>query len=257
VLKLVLVFSCFWATLLWRAPATLVDTLLKAVSDDRLRLADAQGTVWSGGGTFVRRQSDGTAIAWMPLAWQFMPSALLEGALGWRGTPDSGLQGELRVGVSGYALEGVSTRANADTVLPLLPGPIAKLGWQGELRLQGAHWQCAWTGLCTGRLQLDWVDAQVALLPQQRLGDYEVTLVARQEGKSGQLLAFEVRTLTGALKVEGEGSLSGQGGLAFEGRLRGPQHIQEVIPSMAYGYARPNTKAGGLVLSYPQRQQPK
>ena len=41
------------------APATLIDTGLQRTSDGRLRLAEAQGTLWSGSGQIEVRDSGG------------------------------------------------------------------------------------------------------------------------------------------------------------------------------------------------------
>jgi len=69
---LVLVVAAFAAL----APATLIDARIGALTRDRVRLAQAHGTVWSGEGTL-----GDVAGRWrVPVSWRLNPAALLRGA---------------------------------------------------------------------------------------------------------------------------------------------------------------------------------
>ena len=70
---LVLLVAAFAAL----APATLVDARVAALTRDRVRLAQASGTVWSGEGRLCE-----AAGRWcIPVAWRVEPAALFRGAL--------------------------------------------------------------------------------------------------------------------------------------------------------------------------------
>jgi len=59
------------------APATLVDARVAAVTHDRVRLAQARGTVWSGEGQLC----DASGRWRIPVAWRVGAASLLRGAL--------------------------------------------------------------------------------------------------------------------------------------------------------------------------------
>ena len=61
------------------APASFVDAGLRGASDGRLRLAEAQGTLWSGTGQFEVREAAGRTSVGRNVAWRFQPPALLRG----------------------------------------------------------------------------------------------------------------------------------------------------------------------------------
>ena len=63
------------------APATLADAGLQGASDGRLRLAEAQGTLWSGTGQIEVRDAGGRSGVAKSLAWRVLPESLLRGRL--------------------------------------------------------------------------------------------------------------------------------------------------------------------------------
>jgi hypothetical protein len=63
------------------APATLVDARLARATDVRLRLAQAQGSLWSGAGWIEIRDAHGRAGVARRLAWRVLPGSLLRGRL--------------------------------------------------------------------------------------------------------------------------------------------------------------------------------
>src|SRR5258705_8857187 len=71
----------FTGALIALAPATLVDARLAAVSGGRLRLAEAQGSVWSGAGWIEVREANGSAGVAKRIAWRVLPGSLLRGHL--------------------------------------------------------------------------------------------------------------------------------------------------------------------------------
>src|SRR5258705_6808721 len=59
------------------APATWVDRRVAAISEGRIRINDAQGTVWRGRGAL----GDSRGVWRIPVAWRIAPLALARGAL--------------------------------------------------------------------------------------------------------------------------------------------------------------------------------
>ena len=69
------------ATLIAFAPATLIDARLASASDGRLRLAGADGTIWSGAGWIEVRDAHGRAGVARRIAWRVLPETLLRARL--------------------------------------------------------------------------------------------------------------------------------------------------------------------------------
>src|SRR5947207_13293719 len=78
---LVVGLGVYAAALVALAPATLIDARLQRASDGRIRLAAAQGSLWSGTGWIELRDSHGASGVAKHLAWRVLPSSLLRGQL--------------------------------------------------------------------------------------------------------------------------------------------------------------------------------
>src|SRR5512147_613221 len=76
---LVIGIGLYAAVLIVRAPATLVDAGLQQASNGRLRLAQAQGTIWTGAGFIEFRDVNGRSAIATNVAWRVLPESL------WRG----------------------------------------------------------------------------------------------------------------------------------------------------------------------------
>ncbi len=98
------------------APATLVDRRVAAVSGGRLRVADAEGTVWQGRGALAD-----AAGAWrLPVAWTVDATAIARGALAVALTPPpEATSPRARLDLAGTAI------AVRDTSLELPAGALA------------------------------------------------------------------------------------------------------------------------------------
>lgn len=245
--KSVLFLFSVFVLIVARAPASLFDLGLAAVSGNTLRLAESSGSLWHGRGTLVARAADGlVASPWLALAWRFRPSGLLHGELLWTSEEDSGLRGELAFGLAGLRLQGISAQAPAAIVLPMFPGALAHAGWSGDLAVQAADWRCGWQGDCQGNLALYWRGASSSLLPGQRLGDYELRFSGDGKG-----MRFDVRTLSGEFRLSGKGGLSNQRQLSFDGLIDGPPAILKMLPSIGAGAVRLEGASERLIVRYP------
>ena len=207
------------------APATLVDARLQAASDGRLRLADAQGTLWSGTGQLELRDARGHRGLGEPVAWRFAPAALLRARFAYEVALASASR-PFPVTLSWSRIE----LADADIGLPaaalghLLP-KLATLGLKGELALQVPRLSLG-RGATRGSATMQWRGAGSALSPVSPLGDYELRISG-----DGPSVRTTLRTLQGPLQLDGQGTWSARRAPEFQATARLPPDLrQEMAP---------------------------
>lgn len=182
------------------APATLIDAGLQRMSQGKLHLVEARGTLWSGSGQIEIRDPGGRAGVAKSLAWRLQPESLLRGHL----------VGEVRLDQSGkvfpviLSLSGIEL-ANADisfpaTALGLGMPTLAPLGLTGDVLLHIAALSIERTQV-QGRATLQWRNAGSVFTPISPLGVYELNFDG--DGAAVQVL---LRTLQGPLQLDGKGS---------------------------------------------------
>lgn len=182
------------------APAELLDLGLQRVSQERLRLVAADGTLWSGRGMVEMLDSAGRNVSVTPVTWNLKPASLLSGQL--RVDLQVGQSGPafpLRWSRSGLAIEHAEIRLPA-MILGLWQPQLAVLGLTGEMQLNISaldirHRQAY------GQLTLRLRDAGSSFTPVFPLGDYEVRL----DGK-GSEVGIQLETLKGPLQIDGHGA---------------------------------------------------
>ena len=179
------------------APAALVDAGLQRASDGKVRLAEAQGTLWSGTGQIeILDASRKTGIA-TDIAWHVMPLSILRGQLVCE--VDLHAQGRpFPVTISFSRIE----LANAEIKLPVgvlgLGVPqLAPLELTGDLALHVASLSLERSRI-DGNAMLRWQAAGSRLVTISPLGSYEFQL----EGK-GSSIEVVLRTLEGPLQLDG------------------------------------------------------
>jgi general secretion pathway protein N len=207
------------------APATLVDAGLQRASHGRLRLAEAQGTLWSGSGQIEIRDTGGRTGIAKSLAWRVVPESLLRGHLVCEVELDQSVK-RFPVTISLSRIE----LANADislpaTVLGLGVPKLAPLGLTGDVLIHVASLSIARDAM-EGNATLQWRAAGSTLTPVSPLGNYEVRL----DGEGMTVHAF-LRTIEGPLQLDGKGSWTQGGNPAFLAMARvAPQHQQQLAP---------------------------
>lgn len=195
--------------LLITAPAGLLDQGLSSASNGRLRLSEAQGGLWSGAGRLEVRSTSGRALLGEGLRWHVLPGQLLQGRLAI----------ELQLEHSANAImislgPGRVEILAADINLPAAALSAAQtklvpLQLTGEVLLRIKQLAIA-SGGWTGTVTLQWRHAGSALTKVYPLGDYELELAG--QGAAAQI---KLVTLSGPLQLDGKGSLSQGGQLAF------------------------------------------
>lgn len=207
------------ALLLW-APAGWLASGVASATGGRVLLADARGTIWRGDALLVLTGGAGSRDAvWLPerLAWRLSPTWLgaaltlsQPGAMpgevtlrwlpGWR---------ETRLQVQTTAPDGTLAVWPA-AVLEGLGAPLNTLRPQGQLVLQAhdlvlTRGQGPWQ--LNGRAVFRVLDAASLLAVVSPLGSYEATL----QGAAGAPPTLALRTLSGALQLNGQGQMTPRG----------------------------------------------
>jgi general secretion pathway protein N len=207
------------------APATLVDAGLKRASEGRLRLAEAQGTLWSGTGQLEIRDTRGRTGVAKSLAWRVVPLSLLRAHL----VCEVGLEQTAKRFPVTLSLSRIEL-ANADISVPaaalgLAVPKLAALELTGEMQLRVSSLSIG-RSATRGSAMLQWHAAGSALSPVSPLGDYEL----RIEG-DGPAVRATLHTLKGPLRLDGKGSWTYGDSPAFAAIARvPPQHRQQLAP---------------------------
>jgi general secretion pathway protein N len=206
-----------------QAPAGFVDLALDRVTQGRVRLAEASGTIWSGRGRIVfadvleagaeRRAGTVASVPGVVLpgrfGWTLSPWPLLVGVLDARIEHDSMRQPVLLTGRAG------ELRATPGS-LQLPPVALDRLGspWN-TIRPTGAltlSWESVTlrSGRFEGRASIELQQAASALTPVRPLGAYRIDVVG-----SGAQAQVKMNTLSGPLRLEGAGTWDARSGLRF------------------------------------------
>ena len=214
-------FGAYAIALVVTAPAMLVDAGLERASDGRLRLAAAQGTLWTGAGQLEIHAGGGRSGVAMNIAWRLLPGSLLRGHLVCEVELDQSSR-RFPVTISLARIE----LADADIILPaavlgLAVPKLAPLRLTGDMRLHVARFAIG-NGVAQGNATLQWRAAGSALTPVAPLGDYEL----RIDGEAAVL-----RTLQGPLQLDGQGSWANGGNPVFLATARIlPEHQPQLAP---------------------------
>ena len=207
------------------APARLIASGLENASEGRLRLADTQGTLWSGTGQLEMRDRMQRTVVARNIAWRVLPAYFLRGQLRGEIVLDPAAK-PFPVTISLSQIE----VADADVSLPaaalaLGEPKLAALGLSGDVLLHVARLALGRRAI-EGSATLQWRDAGSAFTPLAPLGNYELRL----EGE-GATVRASLRTLRGPLQLDGQGSWSRGANPAFLGTARiAPEQRQQLVP---------------------------
>ena len=187
------------------APATLFDSILLRASRGGVRVAEAQGTVWSGAGRLEVRDAAGSRGVGTAVFWSFKPQSLLHGRLGFEVGIGAAAKPFLLT-LSPFRIE----LADAQFTLPAaaigvaLP-KLALLDPSGDLQVGVARLTLA-DGVILGDALVEWHDAGSSLTEVAPLGDYAL----RVEGRVDALSAV-LTTVNGPLQLDGKASFGRRG----------------------------------------------
>jgi general secretion pathway protein N len=221
-----------------QAPAVWLDRGIAQASQGRVRLAQAQGTVWHGQALVVLadlrdvRQGqaelggriDASATQGSGWSLQALAGLTLPGEFFWRLRPQSLIRGQIELelrhssqeqavlltaSVSGLTLGKGSLNLPA-LALERLGSPWNSLRPTASLHLAWDDWRIE-RGRPHGRLIVELSGVSSALTPVRPLGAYRGELVS-----SGEQALVNLSTLAGPLRLEGNGRWSGRSGLSLQ-----------------------------------------
>jgi general secretion pathway protein N len=216
--------GAYAATLVALAPATLVDALLERASGGRLRLANAEGSLWTGSGWIEIRDAQGRAGIARALAWRVERWSFLRGSLVAQVEFDRAAPFPVTLSLSRIELARVGIRLPA-AALGLGMPRLAPLRLTGDVLLDIPHLAIA-RGRMDGAASLQWRAAGSALTPVSPLGDYEVRFQA-----AGPVVRAALSTLSGPLLLEGNATWSNGSSPSFLATARVPaQHRDQLSP---------------------------
>ncbi len=231
------VFGALVATVLY-APASWLAALVARASGERVILAQAQGTVWSGQAVIVLTGGPGSRdAAALPgkLSWSIRPNfsgarvnlqqdCCLNGSVGMQVQP--GL-GRLRVTLlpqPGWLAQWPSS------LLGGLGTPWNTLQLGGSVRLSSPGLvleQAAGRWQMQGSANIDILNASSPLATLEQLGSYQLRLFSNDDGQVQTVLS----TREGALQLSGDG-LWGAGGVRFRGEARASEGNEAALNNL-------------------------
>ena len=211
------------ATLVVLAPATLIDARLERASDGRLRLASAEGSLWSGAGWIEMRDAHGRAGVAKRLAWRVLPWSLLRGHLVAEVELDQAAK-PFPVTISLTRIEIADAAISVPAAALGLGIPkLAPFRLTGDVLVNIPHLSVE-PGRMDGDATLRWRAAGSGLTPISPLGEYEVRFKA-----VGPAVHAALSTLEGPLQLDGKGTWSNGAPPSFLATARVPARHQEQL----------------------------
>ena len=216
------------AVLLVQAPASFADVALAQVTQGRVRLADASGTIWKGRGRVVLADVADPGAAREPGRTATVPGVVIPGAFAWTLSPwplmvgvldariehDSMKQAVLLTGRAGELRATPGSLSLPPVGLDRLGSPWNTIRPTGSLRVS---WESVTlrSGRFDGRASIELTQAASALTPVRPLGAYRIEIVG-----SGAQAQVTMNTLSGPLRLDGSGTWDARSGLRFSAEAR-------------------------------------
>ena len=219
------------------APASLLDVGVREASGGRLRVADAEGTVWRGSARLVladttEQSAASSVVAGLALPgrlqWDVAVLPLLLGMVDARVSVEgmplpvrlSGALSELRISSGAVDLPSAELSRLGSPWNTIQPSAAVSLRWEA-LTVR--------SGVFDGRASIELRDTASAMTPVRPLGTYRIDV-----NGSGREVALALTTVSGPLRLQGNGSWNGRAGLRFtaEASADGPERTR-LLPLLA------------------------
>ena len=182
----------------WLAPASLLDTRLARATGGVVRLASAQGTVWTGRGVVA------VANAQIPIAWKVDPWPLWRGAVRLRVRSDTGAdspRGTIELRADEITLQDTDVTIPAAAIGTLLSGYMTSGMLEGDVNASAVNLHLK-SGSNRGEARLAWRNGHIrgiGLTAPLDLGEVRAMLVA-----NGATISGAVDNAGGTLGLRGE-----------------------------------------------------
>lgn len=206
---------CYAALLFITAPASLLNLAVRHFSNDRVSLANMQGTIWQGRAVPVLHPAENATYPLHTLAWKIKPQAWLAGQFKVALSRDeSEAPMELCIDRNGLTFKNLIISLPAEILGDL--SPFLKPAWLGgNLRIESPRLVYA-NGQMQGEATAHWNQASSAMSAINPLGDYLIDILAA----NGEIHAT-LSTQSGTLLLNGQGSWSPAKHFKFNGTARG------------------------------------
>jgi hypothetical protein len=192
--------------MLVRAPARALAPILAETSSNRLRLTEAQGSVWSGAAGLSCILPEGTSVNCGRWAWNLVPGNLTQARLSIlvrrEGVNESML---ISWTPAGMEMERVAITLPAALAGSIDP-KIAALRLGGRLQISSEKLSGN-----AGQARISWQKMDSGLVPGQVLGDHVIDIATGTTGSS-----FTITSASGPVVLSGGGSVARDGQVTID-----------------------------------------
>lgn len=235
----ILLIVTFLGALLITAPAGLLGIVLRDVTQNRLELANTQGSIWHGSANPVIRQRSGKLITLDRLRWEMIFMPLLRGKLSIQLYWDHAAQGtpmEISASLSQLDVH------NAFIPLPaLLLDEVSDFLKPAQLRgdvILKSDALVISRQTVLGNASADWINASSLLSTIAPLGNYHLAFSSTVSG-----VDIVLSTSSGALILGGQGRLTTANGLDFKGTAQASKGNEDALRDLL-GHLGPELTPG-------------
>jgi len=219
------------------APASLLDSPLRSLSQGQLSLSNCQGTIWHGSATPTLNTDKQSNMALQTLHWQIRPLALLRGTLKaellW---DDTVTPMELTVDSKTVTMTHIRLSLPAE-VIGLLSPFLKPAQLSGDLQFESPRLSYT-DGHLQGNATTHWNQASSAMSPIHPLGDYLIDIKATKD-----TLRATLSTRSGPLLLDGQGNWSPSQRFHFIGSARADGESQGTLSALLH-HLGPETTPG-------------
>ena len=218
----------FAGALIATAPATLLAKVVEGVSNGQFVLANTTGTMWKGVATPAIRQRSGSLLALEKLHWDIAILPLFTGKIVTQLNWDNVEQVQpmlVTISFSQIELRNVLIPLHAGVLGEVTP-MLQPVQLSGQMQIKSDQLLFTREGV-KGDAVADWLNAGSVLSAVNPLGSYRINLTG-----AGERLDVSLLTMSGALLLEGKGSLKRNQGLSFQITARAAAENKESLKEL-------------------------
>lgn len=230
--KIIALFVCvFVATLIVRAPAALLGSVVRQSSQGIVELSNPAGTVWNGSATPMLNLRQGASFPLERMDWNISFRTILSGNILVKLQESASRQklpSEIYIGPRQVELRNISIELPAaalGALNPLLQG----MAFQGQVQVSTDKLVLQHKGAIDGKMAANWQMAGSALSPVNPFGSYRFDLSGL-----GDRIQFSLRTLSGDLQLSGQGEWLTSNKLSFQTTAKAVGASKEMFTEMLH-----------------------
>ena len=229
---LLILFPVLIAFFVATAPAWLMASLVAYASDGRVQLEQPEGGFWKGHAAYINVAfPDNSRQRLENFSWDVLITHLARGQIASQlllADKRANAKGVITFGSDGLFANDLDASASADilrAIIPVLdawkPGGTAAIK-TSKLGLQPLH--------AIEPATVQWNGAHLEMIQIPHLGDYEVRVFPE-----GEILKFDLKTTSGALRLTGDGQFAPKSGGEFRGEaMAAPAFTEQLAPILRF-----------------------